>query len=354
MRCLKKICLLPLILLFCACAKTETPVSKNALMLDTVITISVYSDDAQRILSEAVALCERYEALFSKTVPGSDIYRLNHAENQFIDVDDDTLLLLQKSIAYSALSGGAFDTTIGAAIDLWEFDAEKENPALPPPEALEKAVASAGYQQIEFDGSAVRLSKPGAAIDLGAIAKGFIADKIADYLKTEDIRGATIDLGGNMLTVGERPDGSPWVIGLREPFSETGATLLLLDLAEKSVVSSGIYERYFKIGDKLYHHILDTRTGYPLETDLVSVTIISDRSVDGDALSTTAFSLGLEKGLAFIESIPDTEALFITNADEIICTSGVGVGTSVDTELSDAIPVTLLNDRYTFRIANEP
>ena len=149
-------------------------------------------------------------------------------------------------------------------------------------------------------------------INLGAIAKGYIADKMKDYLLEEGVESAIIDLGGNVLCVGQRPDGSPFRIGVQMPFADRSETAAVMEISDKSVVSSGIYERYFEQDGVLYHHILNPSTGYPYENDLVSVTIISDESVDGDGLSTTCFALGLDKGMELINSLPDVQAVFIT------------------------------------------
>lgn len=154
-------------------------------------------------------------------------------------------------------------------------------------------------------------------INLGAIAKGYIADKMKEYLVEQGVKSAIIDLGGNVLCVGEKTDASPFRVGIRKPFADRSETAAIMEISDKSVVSSGVYERFFKKDGVLYHHILNPKTGYPYENNLISVTIISDESTDGDGLSTTCFALGLEKGMELVNSLSDVQAVFITDDYEL-------------------------------------
>lgn len=160
-----------------------------------------------------------------------------------------------------------------------------------------------------------------AKLDLGGIAKGFIADKMKAYLQSKKITSGIINLGGNVLTVGEKSDGSDYTVGIQKPFDESGEPICTVKVKDKSVVTSGIYERYYRVDGKLYHHILDTTTGYPVNNNLYSVTIISDSSCDGDALSTTCFALGIDKAKELINSLSGVEAIFVTDDYSIITTS---------------------------------
>ena len=159
---------------------------------------------------------------------------------------------------------------------------------------------------------------------MGGIAKGYIADKMKDYLNEKGITSGMINLGGNVLTLGDKPDGSNYNIGIQKPFSDDGTAIASVEVSDKTVVSSGVYERYFYVGDNFYHHILNPKTGYPYDNNLLGVTIICPKSVDGDGLSTTCFALGLEDGMKLIESLDDTEAVFITDDYELHTTSGIG------------------------------
>ena len=173
-----------------------------------------------------------------------------------------------------------------------------------------------------IDPERVDFAKEGMQLDLGAVAKGYIADRIKDYLLEQGVESAIIDLGGNILCVGSRPGGDPFRIGLQRPFASHSETVATVEITDKSVVSSGIYERYFEEDGVLYHHILNPETGYPYDNGLVSVTIISDESVDGDGLSTSCFALGLEKGMELINSLPDVQAVFITEDGELHFSEG--------------------------------
>ena len=144
-----------------------------------------------------------------------------------------------------------------------------------------------------------------------------------EYLINEGISSGFINLGGNVLTLGKKNDGSNYTIGIQKPFDETGNAITTVEVDDKSVVTSGIYERYYRINGKIYHHLLDVSTGYPYDNGLYSVTIISESSMDGDALSTICFALGLDKGMELIESMDDTEAIFITDNYEVVSSSGV-------------------------------
>ena len=196
---------------------------------------------------------------------------------------------------------------------------------MPPSSAIEAAVKTVDYHGVTLDteNNTVLLQNRDAKIDLGGIAKGYIADRMKELLISRGVQNAIINLGGNVLVLGNKPDGSAYHIGIQKPFAEEGTPLAELPLSDASLVSSGIYERYFEKDGKLYHHILNPATGYPVLNNLLGVTIRSPLSVDGDALSTICFALGLNDGLALIESIPDTEAVFITDDYELHPSSGL-------------------------------
>ena len=318
-------CLLLLSCFLCGCGSggKNSPITRSGFALDTFITISIYDSDDTALLDECFAICDAYEKQLSRTIADSDIGRINAAGGQPVHVSAETIDLLQKGIDYGNLSDGRFDITIAPASALWNFTSE--NPALPNENAIQATLPLISYRNIILDKEAqtVTLSNDGSAIDLGGIAKGYIADRIKDYLIAKGVTSAIIDLGGNILTVGSKPDSSGFLIGIREPFSETGNVLTGVLVRDKSVVTSGTYQRCFRLDGVLYHHILDPETGYPADTDLSSITIISDGSADGDALSTICILLGLKDGLALIESLPDVEAIFVTNDNELYYSSGM-------------------------------
>ncbi len=304
----------------CTPAKPE---QKSQFMLNTTCTITVYGKNAAQIIDEAFALGVEYDNLFSTAIEGSDIYRINHAGGKPVTVSDDTVQIIKDSIHYSEISDGLFDITMGSLTSLWDFPGASH--IVPPADVIAADLKTVGYKYIKIEGNTVTLLRPGAQLDLGAIGKGFIADRLSDFLKSKKVQGAIVNLGGNVITVGEKPKIKTWIVGIQQPFADRNETIATVTVGEKSVVTSGIYERSFTAPDgKFYHHILDPRTGYPVENNLSAISIVSDLSVDGDGLSTTCFLLGIEKATALIESLPNTDAMFITKDNKVTLTSGFG------------------------------
>lgn len=302
--------------------KLSEPLSNTNFFMSTVVTISLYDYGDDDVIQGCFDICDKYEHLLSRTLETSEIYRLNHADpSEFpFEVSDDTAELLSKALYYAELSGGAFDPSIAPLAELWNIMAE--NPRKPSDAAIQALLPHISYKDIVLEGNKVTLTDPHAAIDLGAIAKGYIADRIKDYLLSEGVNSAVINLGGNVLLVGSKPDGSVFKIGVQKPFEHYSETIAVAGVKDLSIVSSGIYERFFREDGVLYHHILNPFTGYPYVNDLTSVTIISPLSVDGDGLSTTCFALGLEKGLELINSMDGVYAMFITEDNELHYSEG--------------------------------
>lgn len=302
------------------CASENTnPISISEFKLNTIVTITIYDSQNTQLLDECMAICDRYELLFSRTNPESELYRLNHREldslNDTYNLSSDTAALIEKGLEYSRLSDGAFDITVAPLSDLWNFTSS--SPKAPDAGRLQSVLPLVDYKNIELRGQSFRFLQDKTALDLGAVAKGFIADEIKAYLTSQGVNSAMINLGGNVLCVGNKPDGAAFKIGIQKPFADRNETIATMEITDKSVVSSGIYERFFEENQRLYHHLLNPKTGYPYNNGLISVTIISDLSVDGDGLSTACFALGLEKGMALIESLPQTDAIFITEDYEM-------------------------------------
>jgi len=232
-------------------------------------------------------------------------------------VSDDLAELISEGLDYSELSKGAFDIAIEPLTSLWDFTAE--DPQVPEDSLIQAALPKCDYHNISVDKdkNEITLKTDDTAIELGAIAKGYIADRLKDYLISQNVKSAIINLGGNVLCIGKKPDNSAFKIGIQKPFADRSETIAVMDIRDKSVVSSGIYERCFEQDGILYHHLLNPKTGYPYDNGLIAVTIISDKSVDGDALSTTCFALGLEDGMKLAESLDDVQAFFVTSDYEI-------------------------------------
>ncbi|MGN1002710.1 MAG: FAD:protein FMN transferase [Oscillospiraceae bacterium] len=292
---------------------------KTGFYLDTVVTVTLYGQEDTGIIDECFALCEKYEKIFSRTDPESELYRLNAADSAV--VSDELLTVLTAALRYCELSGGRFDITMGAISDMYGFSGNA--PTLPAPEKIEEALAHVGYEKVRIDGSTVTLTDPDTVIDLGAIAKGYIADRLKDFLLEKGVESAIIDLGGNILCVGSKPDGSDFRVGIQYPDRNTNRTITTARLSDLSVVTSGVYQRFFETEDgTVYHHLLDPSTGYSLRNGLVSVSIIAPSSLDCDALSTTCFALGLDEGLALINSMENVWAVFITEDLELHYSQG--------------------------------
>ena len=299
--------------------KPEEPITATAFKLNTVVKVTIYDSQDEKILQDALALCDKYEKIFSRTRTDSEIYLLNEGklpqEDGYYILSEECAELIGKGLYYSELSGGAFDITIEPLSSLWDFTSGEKQ--IPDSQTLVEAQKHVGYEKVELKGNKIRFQEDGMGLELGAIAKGYIADKIKEFLISEGVESAVIDLGGNVLCIGARPDGEAFRVGIQKPFADRNETVATAGIRDRSVVSSGIYERYFEKDGKLYHHILNPKSGYPYENGFTAVTILSDESVDGDGLSTVCFALGLEKGLELINSLPDTQAVFITEDGEL-------------------------------------
>lgn len=307
-------------LILAGCGKSSSngePLKSTGFYFDTVISVTLYEGGSDEVLSRCMELAEYYENLLSATVEGSDVWNLNHSRGSSVTVDEDTLVVLNTALSYAQLSDGLVDPSIGGLSALWNFGSGNEE-IIPDRQDIDNALSHVDYHRIAVDEKQVTLTDPEMQIDLGFIAKGFIGDKMKEFLAGEGVTSALINLGGNIVTLGNRPDGTPFRIGIQKPFAGAGNAALTLDLSDISVVSSGNYERYFEKEGRLYHHILSTDTGFPAESGLSQVTILSPHSIDGDALSTLCFILGYEKAALLLENYPDIQAVFITEDGEIL------------------------------------
>ena len=316
------------------------PISISSIKLNTAVQITIYDSQDKTLLDDCLALCDKYELIFSRTNEKSELYKLNHRKDtsdkdtntdrqttpypvsgtaDTWHISEDLAALLSEGLDITRESDGAFDIAIAPLTSLWDFTAE--DPKVPDDAAIQKALPLCSSDGVTIDGQDITLPSDDIQFDVGAIAKGYIADRLKDFLVKKGVNNAIINLGGNVLCIGSKPDGTPFKVGIQKPFADRNETEAVMDITGKSVVSSGIYERCFKQGGKLYHHILNPKTGYPYDNSLISVTIISDQSVDGDALSTTCFALGLEDGLKFAEK-KGVQAVFITEDYELHYTDG--------------------------------
>lgn len=310
------LCLCLVFLTGCSEPSPDKPLSKTAVFFDTVVTICLYDSEDVNLLDAAFELCRQYENKFSRTIPTSEVAKINESSGRPVTVSKETITLIKKGLYYCRLSDGAFDITIAPLSELWNF--KSGDAVIPHEEKIQEMKEHVSYENIIIDGNSVTLLDPDAALDLGGIAKGYIADILKAFLMENGVRHATVNLGGNVLVIGGKSDDTPFYIGIQKPFARQNETIATLTLKDKSVVSSGIYERYFEKDDKIYHHILNPKTGYPYENNLYQVTIICQSSADGDALSTACFAMGAEKGMELINQLDNTEAVFITEDYELL------------------------------------
>lgn len=297
------------LLALCGCTPDTENISDTRFMFDTVITLTADCDE--ETLDGAFSLCEKYDKLFSRTNKKSEVYALNSSED-FVEVSDDTLTLLKRAIHFCQLSNGEFDITVCPVSSLWDF----EGTALPDRGEIAEALKNVDYEAIQIDGNKVRLN--GAQIDLGGIAKGYIAEKLVEYFKENNVEAGIINLGGNVRVFGKKD----YTVAIRKPYT-ADQNIAYIKAQNISVVTSGTYERYIEVNGTKYHHILDTATGYPKDTDLVSATIIGKNSTDCDALATICILLGKDEAKKLVEKTDGYEAVFIDKDGSMLYTSGL-------------------------------
>lgn len=316
----------------CNNRNNNTPISKTGFYFDTVISITLYNPNEENLIDKCFEMCKEYESLFSRTIINSDISNINNNPCTYVKVSNKTIELIEKGLEYSKLSEGVFDISIGSISALWDFSSD--TPSVPDESQISSALKNVDYKNIFIKDTSIMLNNMDTIIDLGGIAKGYIADELKAFLIENGVKNGIIDLGGNILLIGSKPDNSNYNIGIKKPFTTKNEHILTVKASDKSIVSSGNYERYFYDNNILYHHILDTSTGYPVNNELTSVTIISDKSIDGDALSTTCFALGTKAGIKLIENKNDVEAIFIDSKENITTTSGLKIKDNIVTVIS--------------------
>ncbi len=314
------------------------PVTKNDFCLDTSCDISIYDitgSEGEEILDGAFKEIRKYEKILSKTVSGSDIDRINKASGKSVKVSDDAYEVIKMGLEIGKLSGGRFDITVGRLTDLWDF--KSDDPKLPEQQDIDAALKTVGLDNVKLEaGNKVTLTDPDAELDLGGIAKGYIADRITEYLEKQGVKKAIINLGGNICVIGSKAEDTPWTIGIERPYSDRTELIGSVQVSDATVVTSGIYERMFKKDGRIYHHVLDPKTGYPAETDLEAVTITARKGYSAycDGLSTTCLMLGTDKARALVEKLqkekPDMgiEASFTDKNDKVTQTEGMDIDMS--------------------------
>lgn len=310
------------ILPFASCkAKEQT---RTEFVFGTVCSINLYDAGTTEIQDEIFSRLRELESILSANRDDTNIAAINQAAGITpVKAAPETLQILRKALLYRDKTDGAFDPAIGPLVKLWNIGTDLA--AVPSPVAIKTAVSLVNGKNVRIDEVAgtVFLPEKGMRLDLGAIAKGYAADEAARIISNHGITRAMIDLGGNIYAIGEKTPKKPWVIGIRDPEEARGQPILSLPVSNMSIVTSGVYERFFEENGIRYHHILDPKTGYPSNNGLVSVTIVTPDSIDADALSTSTFLLGTEGGMRLVSEVPETDAIFINDKREVRVTPGL-------------------------------
>ncbi len=315
------------VIILTACTPKSTEpviVEQDDFVLGTVGKIRVYAENdkaGNAAIEKAYARIVAIENTMSTAIEGSDVYHINkNAGEAAVEVKDDTLSVIKKAIDYKELTNDVFNIAIGRLIELWGIG--KDWQKVPTEEEILDAKNHVDITQVEIKGNNVMLRDPDMLIDLGGIAKGYAVDEAARVLRENGITSAFVNMGGDVYALGSKPDGTPWNVGIQDPEVGSSGIIAKVGLSDESIVTSGDYERYFIENGVRYHHIIDPETGAPTRNELVSVTILSKKSVDGDVLSTAVFIMGLEEGIRFIEGMEGIEAVLVTKDKKMYATSG--------------------------------
>lgn len=317
------ILLLSFLLLMTGCKSVNSEestasISDSQFKFNTIMTITLYGYTDQNVFKEIWAEVDRMEASYSANIETSDVSKFNNAGSTDPQpTSRDIVNMVDKALVFSERTGGKFDLTIEPVVKLWGISTD--TPRVPSQSELDEALKHVDYKNLKTDVTNGTLQKldPNLHIDLGGIAKGYAADQLAAFIKTKGIERAILNLGGNIYAVGSKTKDTPWNVGIQNPFEPNGDVLATLKVVDKSIVTSGSYERFFEKDGVKYHHILSPFDGYPINSGLVSVSIISEESVMGDILSTSTFSLGLDDGRALINSLEGIAAVFVTENKDV-------------------------------------
>lgn len=292
----------------------------SAVLMGSPILLKLFEHN-ESLASRVFRLIKQQENIFTVNRPHSEVMAVNHAAGSHpVEVSQPVYELIKRAKAVSLLDDSLFNFTIGPLVKRWKIGFNGHS--VPAASDLQSLLALTNPRDVVLDDAArsVFLQHAGMEIDLGAIAKGYIADVVRDFLLAEQVPQGLINLGGNVQTLGASGQEG-WGIGLKKPFAAEDALLGVIHVSNKSVVTSGIYERYFELDGRRYHHILDPKTGYPLDNELQSVTVISEDSIDGDIYTTLLYGMGIEKSLEYLQDLAHIEAIFVTKQQQIVCSS---------------------------------
>ena len=334
---MKRLAVLALLLFLAAGCGTphEQNQSHTVFAMDTVMTLTVYGQPAitESALHEAEGEIHRLDHLLSVTDPESEISILN--ESMGVSVSAETAALLEKALEVSRLTNGAYDMTLGYITEAWGFRSEK--PGVPDRALITKLLSSCGYEHVQIAGRQVEI-RPNMAVDLGGIAKGYAAERVMRILEKSGIESAVISLGGNVGTLGQKPGGDLWHVAVESPDKTKDYDVVLLLDGGLFAVTSGGYERFFEEGGTIYHHILDPDTGFPAQSDLKSVTIVSSDGTLADGLSTALFVMGSEKATAFWRQHAGDFQMVLITEEGVFATPDLTLESNRDVNILEAEP----------------
>ena len=300
-----------------------TVIESESFCMSTEITYKVFGENAASAVAEAEAALLRLENILSRFIPDSEVSMINqNAGKEYVDVSSETFEVLSCASRLSEISGGLFDITVGPLIDLWNY---KHSFQVPEDEKIQHALSLVNYHDLMLnpDEQSAGLRRSEQSIDLGGIGKGYISDCLVKTLQKYGVVSAFVNIGGNVSTLGNKPDGSSWSVGIRHPRHD-GCLIGAVKVTGQAVVTSGDYERYF-IDDtgKRRHHIINPTTGYPVESGLISVTVVADSAMIADGLSTAIFASGMDKGLGYLTRFPGVDVVLVDNRQRVFITRGL-------------------------------
>ena len=306
-----------LLLCLTGCGAQPEPEQLSLFAMDTYMSLAAYGNGA----SEALAACgqelNRLDASLSRTREGSEIYTLNRQGSA--DVSRETADLIADAVALSRTTGGAFDPTVAPLVTLWGITTD--SPQVPQQEQIDALLPLVGVDHVTADGTHITLD-PGCAMDLGGIAKGYASDRLADIFAQYGVDSALVSLGGNVYARGTKPGGAAWSVAVQHP--EQDGYAAMLSLTDAFAVTSGGYQRYFTGPDgTVYQHILDPKTGWPVQGDLLSVTIVADNGTMADAYSTALYVMGREAAQDFWRQNGGFDMVLITKDGQVLYTPGL-------------------------------
>ncbi len=290
---------------FASCVRTADP--RTEALMGTVCTVNAYDDGTKSLYDELFARLHEIDETFSVTIDSSEISAINKAAGErSVSVSSDTAYVVRSALAFAELTGGAFDPTVGPLVKIWGINTDHAR--VPEKSEIDAVLPLINWRDVSVtDDNTVMLKRRGMALDLGGIVKGYAADELTKILDARKVRRAIVDLGGNIFVYGKKKDGSPWRVGIKDPNDPEGVPAIVLNVANSTIVTSGVYERFFTENGVRYHHILDAKTGYPASSGLLSSTVVCESSMAADALSTSVFVLGKKNGMELLRRMQAPE-----------------------------------------------